>query len=236
MNIFNQIVTDFSKKARQKRALLFRNNFYLDKNTRILDLGSETGSNINSVLQGTTIRPENIFIADINPDFLKEGHELFNYKTVLLDELGSIPFADDYFDIVYCSSVIEHVTVCKNQVWEIYSGKKFKKAALERQKRFANEIKRVGKQYFVQTPYKHFIFESHSWLPFLSWVPRRILIPILKITNLFWVKKTCPDWHLLDKKEMLSLFEFAEILDEKCFGLTKSIMAIKSNKKNNFSI
>jgi len=230
MNPIVKLVNSFSKKARERRASVFRSAFHLDENTKILDLGSETGSNIHSVLQGTPVKPENTYIADIDIELIEEGKNKFGYIPVLISESEKLPFDDYFFDIIYCSSVIEHVTVEKDQVWSLYSGLEFKKKALTRQKYFASDIQRVGKQYFVQTPYKHFPVESHSWLPFISWLPRRVLIPVLKFTNLFWVKKTSPDWHLLNKTEMSSLFEGANIVDERSFGLTKSIMVIKSMK------
>ena len=144
----------------------------------------------------------------------------------ILNEFESLPFPDGFFDIVYCSSVIEHVTIPKEKVWKIYSGRRFRNESRKRQSEFTEEIKRLGKQYFVQTPYKQLPIESHTWLPFISWLPRRILIPVLHFTNLFWVKKTSPDWYLLGKKEMSELFNEAIIIKEKIFGITKSIMAV----------
>lgn len=228
MNPIATLVMGFSKKARQARAALFRNTFCLDAQTKILDLGSESGSNIHLVLQGTPVRPENTYIADIDPLLIERGKQAFGYTPVLISESGRLPFADHFFDIVYCSSVIEHVTVPKDRVWSLASGRVFKKEALARQKEFAREIQRLGKQYFVQTPYKHFPIESHTWLPFASWLPRRALISTLRVTNSFWVKKTSPDWYLLNKSELSNMFKDAKIVDEKSFGLTKSIMAIKS--------
>ena len=201
----------------------------LDENTKILDLGSETGSNIHAILQGTPVKPGNVYIADIDSSLIEEGANTYGFVPVLISESEQLPFDDDFFDIVYCSSVIEHVTVPKKQVWSMYSGREFKNKSFNRQKVFANEIQRLGKQYFVQTPYKHYVIESHSWLPFIAWLPRKILIPVIKITNTFWVKKTSPDWYLLNRKEMSSLFEDAEIISEKTIGLTKSIMAIKNH-------
>ncbi len=228
MNLIVKLVKSISKKARERRASIFRNAFRLNENTKVLDLGSEIGCNIHAVLQGTPVKPENTYIADIDSVLIEKGNKLFGYVPVLISESEKLPFDDQFFDIVYCSSVIEHVTVSKSQVWSLYSGKEFREKALRRQKDFSNEINRLGQQYFVQTPYKHFPVESHSWLPFIAWLPRRVLISVLQFTNLFWVKKTSPDWYLLNKSEMSDLFEDAKIVNEKSFGITKSIMAIKS--------
>lgn len=227
MSLIRKLAKSYSQKARAKRVSIFIDSFFLDKDTKILDLGSEIGSNIHMVLQGTSVRPENIYISDINSSLIEQGAQKYGFTPILIDESEPLPFSDSFFDIVYCSSVIEHVTVPKDQVWSLVSGKEFKTKSLSRQKTFADEIKRLGKQYFVQTPYKHFPIESHSWLPFMAWLPRRLLVQVLKITNMFWVKKTTPDWNLLNRKEMQDLFKDAEIVSEKSFGLTKSIMAIK---------
>ena len=222
-------VLALSSRARRNRGATFRRTFSLDRNTKILDLGSETGRNIHTVLLGTDVDPANVYIADIDPVLIEKGRASFGFVPVLLDESKPLPFPDQYFDIVHCSSVIEHVTVRKEDVWSMVSGKHFRHAALAHQKQFADEIKRVAKQYFVQTPYKHFPLESHSWLPFAAWLPRRLLIPGLKLSNSFWVKETKPDWHLLNRKELAYLFEDGEIVAESFLGLTKSIMAIKTS-------
>ena len=230
MNPLEKIVNSFSSRARKKRAEMFRDAFVLDENTKILDLGSESGSNIAAVIRGTGVRNENVYIADIQEDAVRKGGREFGFVPVVIDESEQLDFEDRFFDIVYCSSVIEHVTVPKDQVWTEYSGRRFRVQSLERQAEFAREIKRLGKQYFVQTPYKHYLIESHSWLPFVAWLPRRLLVPILKFSNRFWVKATIPDWYLLNKKEMRGFFDDAEIKGEKTFGLTKSLIAIKSDK------
>lgn len=228
MNPISKVAATISRRSRKKRRDLFRRYFSITDETKILDLGSETGSNIHNVLEGAPILPKNVYIADINAEFVNEGHERFGYTPVFIDESEPLDFPDGFFDIVYCSSVIEHVTVHKDQVWSLRSGKKFKQLPLARQRQFAEDIKRLGKQYFVQTPYKFFPVESHTWLPFIAWFPRRLLLSALNISNRFWVKKTMPDWYLLNKREMAELFEDATIIDEKFFGFTKSIMAVSS--------
>jgi SAM-dependent methyltransferase len=227
MSRLRKLIVDASRKARLKRSEIFREKFKLDENTKILDLGSENGENINSVLSGTSTGAENVFIADIDEDAIKKGHQKFGFQPVLLDETGVLPFEKDFFDIVYCSSVIEHVTLPKENIWTALSEDDFQREAWVKQKKFAEEIRRVGRQFFVQTPARNFPLESHTWLPFFAFLPRSLQIKTMTATNKFWIKQALPDFNLLDAKQMKQLFPDAEIVFERKFGLIKSIMAIK---------
>jgi len=231
MKFITQIVRRYSDSARSKRALVFRQQFDLGPKIKILDIGSENGSNINMVLKGSSVTPSNVYIADIKLNAIEQGRDRFGYNPILIPESGKLPFPDSFFDIVYCSSVIEHATGDKSKIWEISSGKTFKNQAIKNQTAFANEIIRLGKRFFVQTPYKYFPIESHSWMPLTSYLPRFILIKLLKITNLFWIKRAFPDWNLLNKDELSSMFPDAKIIEEKSFFLTKSLMAVHNSKK-----
>jgi Methyltransferase domain len=226
--LIKNLILNLSKKARERRAAMFRQHFQFDSSTKILDIGSENGTNINFVLQGTNIKAENVFIADIDRNAIESGNKQFGFQPILLDESGKLPFDDKFFGIVYCSSVIEHVTVSKNEMWEITDGKQFRDLAWVKQKLFAEEIRRVGKKYFVQTPNRSFVIESHLWLPFVGSFPRSLFVKVIKLSNKFWIKKTIPDYNLLDTKELKELFPDAKILAEKKFGMVKSIIAIKN--------
>lgn len=220
-----------SRKSRENRAVLFRQVFSIDETTKILDIGSEDGSNINFYLQGTKAHPENVYLADINESAIENGKANYGYKAVLLDESAKLPFADVFFDIVFCSSVIEHVTIGKEKIWEIQDEAEFARLSWERQTFLANEIQRIGRSFFVQTPNRNFIFETHSWLPFIGFLPRPLMIKVLNFFNKFWIKLTIPDFHLLDKNQMKILFPDAEIVSERKFGMIKSIIAIKNEEK-----
>lgn len=230
MSKIKEIIWSASRKIRLKRAEMFRRNFNFDETTKILDIGSESGENIHLVLNGTNVLPQNVFIADIDGEAINRGNEKFGFQPVLLYELDKLPFANEFFDIVYCSSVIEHVTVPKEKVWEIVSEKEFRETAWEKQKMLAEEINRVGRQFFVQTPARSFPVESHIWLPFFGFLSRPIQIKIMLLTNKFWIKEAIPDFNLLNEKQMAELFPGAEIVFEKKFGLVKSIMAIKRSR------
>lgn len=229
MNPISKIVWNFSANARKKRAELFRSYFKIESNTKILDLGSENGKNIFNVLQNTSYDPAKVYIADINQDAVEEGKRNYGFNAVLIDETGKLPFEDKFFDIVYCSSVIEHVTVVKSDVWTWKDEKEFSRESWKRQKLFTDEIMRLGKQYFVQTPSKTFPIESHTWLPLVGYLPRKRFLPVLKLSNRFWVKQAEPDFNLLNEEDMKQLFPDAEIICEKKYGLKKSVMAIKTN-------
>lgn len=231
MNKLREIVWAASRRARQKRAAVFRQKFDLGAATRVLDVGSENGENIHLVLSGTGVKAENVYIADIAPEAIKEGRDKFGYQTVLLDESGRLPFAEGEFDVVYCSSVIEHTTIPKSEIWKIKNADEFREKAWENQKIFAEEVRRVGKSYFVQTPNRGFVIESHSWLPLAGFLPRPWLLKVLRVSNRFWIKDAPPDFNLLNADEMAKLFPEAEIVLEKKFGLVKSIMAIKIARK-----
>ncbi len=72
-----------------------------------------------------------------------------------LAKAASLPFADQSFDLVFSNSVIEHV------------------GSRDTQARFASEIARVGKLFWLQTPNRYFPIEQHLWTPLVHWLPRR---------------------------------------------------------------
>jgi SAM-dependent methyltransferase len=74
---------------------------------------------------------------------------------VRADAADGLPFADGEFDLVYCSSVIEHVP-------------------RPRREAFAAEVRRVGRRWLVQTPAFSFPLEPHSLLPVAHWLPPRL--------------------------------------------------------------
>jgi len=56
------------------------------------------------------------------------------------------------------------------------------------------------------------------------------LIKLLKILNVYWIKATSPDWHLLGEKQMHRLFDGADdIIIKKVLFSKKEIIAYKSN-------
>ena len=107
MSFLHGLVERVRRRARSARAAVFRREFLVGESTRILDIGSEDGTAIARVLAGTGIPPKNVYIADIDAARVHAGQRQFGFVPVVIPESGRLPFADGFFDIVYCSSVIE---------------------------------------------------------------------------------------------------------------------------------
>jgi SAM-dependent methyltransferase len=224
----SRVVDSIRDKSRCKRIELFKRHFSLDSETRLLDLGGWDGSHVNALIQDTPVKRANVFVADIDEKAVALAHERHGFVPVVISEDGMLPYPSGYFDVVFCSSVLEHVTVPKHQMWDIRSGSNFKEISIARQKAFAEEIRRLGKSYYVQVPYRGFPIETHSWLPFIAQLPRGLQINAIKFANRFWIKQTIPDFYLPTENEMRSYFTDARILWETQLGFRKSLIAIKT--------
>lgn len=125
-------------------------------------------------------------------------------------------FADKSFDVVFSNSVIEHV------------------GSYAEQRRMANEVIRVGKRYFVQTPNKRFPLEPHFLFPFFQYLPHEARAQLVHRFDIGWYKRIpsleraraeVKSIQLLTRRRFSDLFPGARIHDEKLLGLTKSFVA-----------
>ena len=79
----------------------------------------------------------------------------------------------------------------------------------------------------MQTPARSFFFETHSWLPFVGWLPRSMQVAVMSLTRRFWVVRHPPDFYLLTRGHMEALFPGARIVSERWLGITKSFIALR---------
>ncbi len=122
---------------------------------------------------------------------------------VRADAAEGLPFAVGEFELVYCSSVIEHVPP-------------------DRREAFAKEIRRVGRGWFVQTPAWSFPIEPHALLPFAHWLPPRLRRP-------YWTLGAAGEWEeisLLRRGELEALFGPAQA--ERVGPLAKSWVCVRA--------
>lgn len=122
---------------------------------------------------------------------------------VQADASAGLPFADGEFELVYCSSVIEHVPPARRAA-------------------FAAEIRRVGQGWFVQTPAWGFPIEPHALLPFAHWLP-------VRLRRRYWQLGATAEWEeisLLRRAEIEALFGPAQA--ERVGPLAKSWVCVRA--------
>ena len=179
---------------------------------RVLDVGGVEA--YWSDKQDLIARPFEVTLLNISP--------VATTKSTFVSLVGnacSMPeFADNSFDVVHSNSVIEHVGRWTDMM------------------AMANEIRRVARAYFVQVPYFWFPIEPHCRVPLIHWLPESIRLRIFMARDCGFYKRsetvdeamrTLQDATLLDKRMFKALFPDAEIVPEKYFGFTKSLMAAR---------
>jgi SAM-dependent methyltransferase len=121
---------------------------------------------------------------------------------VQADAAIQLPFEDNAFDLAYSNSVIEHIDPARRE-------------------RFAAELRRVARGWYVQTPAIAFPIDPHSLLPLAHWLP----IPLRRP---YWRLGAAGDWeeiHLLRRSEIAALF--GNPLPERVGPLTKSWVSLQ---------
>jgi len=192
----------------------FAESFEIREQTRVLDVGGTP-----SLWGFLPVRP---LVTILNLPRAAPGRSGFD---LVFASGCALPFADKSFDIVFSNSVIEHV------------------GDPTEQRRFADEIRRVGRGYFVQTPNRWFPVEPHLLTPLIHFLPRswqRILVRRFTVwqwlerpsedRRSFYVEHYLKDIRLLSHGDMSRLFPEATVLRERWLGWTKSLIAVSKKK------
>jgi hypothetical protein len=153
---------------------------------------------------------------------LDTGHEAATDFTAVTTRYGDATnlaeYADKSFDVVFSNSVVEHV------------------GDWSKMKQFAAEAKRIGRSYYIQTPYFWFPVEPHARTPFLHWLPQSWGYRIVMARRCgYWPKArsvseamdTLQSARMLDHGQFAALFDDAAIQRERFLGLTKSLVAVR---------
>ena len=130
----------------------------------------------------------------------------------------ALPFENGSFDVALSNSVIEHLHTSGNQA------------------RFAAEIQRVAKRWWVQTPDFRFPIEPHYLAPLIHWLPLRVRRHAIRwCTPWGWIERpdagrcqrVAREIRILRRSELRRLFPGSEILVECLLGLPKSMIAAR---------
>lgn len=208
----NTSASSLAYQFRFRRFLFFRG--FLDslaRPVRILDIGGtqDYWDMMNFTDSQVTITLLNLEIQPVSGSV---------FESVVGDATDLSAYPDQSFDIVYSNSVIEHLFT------------------QEAQQQMANEVRRVGKQYFIQTPNYYFPIEPHWVCPFFQYlpVPLRIWLTlnfslghIGRIKDRIEAEKKVHEIRLLSKNDIYRLFPDANLYEEKLLFFTKSIVAYR---------
>lgn len=206
-----KILEKFAKVLRRDRFVLFKSFMLtLPRPVNVLDVGGR-----QKFWEDMNFTDE----ADINLTILNvEKVEVTkpNFRSIVGDTRKIPDLKSQEFDVVFSNSVIEHV------------------GDYQQQSQMVEEIKRLGKRYFIQTPNYFFPIEPHFLFPCFQFFPLYLKVFILLNFGAGWYKKVenkqeavevANSINLLTEQKVRSLFPEATIYQEKLFGLTKSFIA-----------
>ncbi|MGH3103677.1 MAG: class I SAM-dependent methyltransferase [Gaiellaceae bacterium] len=190
------------RRWREQRYQLFMSLCDVKPDERILDVGAGEGSALERFNKTNPI---------VAVDLHTDGGDWLAGENVTVQYADGtkLPFPDRSFPIVFSNSVIEHVPK-------------------ELQPTFAEEIRRVGERYFLQTPNRYFPIEPHYQMPLVQFLPERVLKALNRRFSMgFRAKGSWFETTLLSASDLRRLFPEAEIHRERRFGLTKSLMVVR---------
>ncbi len=185
---------------------------------KVLDIGATSDISIDSNFfeEYYPFKNQITVIGKEDASFLEKKYPGLKF---IYGDACELPFDDDYFDLAFCSAVIEHVG---NRNFQL---------------KLITEGTRVAKNLVITTPNRYFPLEFHTLTPFLHWLPQRFFRFYLKITfRKFFSKED--NLNLLTSFDLEKMFsskslEFKNI-DQKLFGFKSNLVYIVSKNKINF--
>lgn len=193
-------------KIRLSRIALFKDLMAsLPRPVKILDVG---GTELFWERMGFA-DDENYQITILNLSRTEPHHS--NISLVVGDARDMSDFEDEAFDVAFSNSVIEHV------------------GGPTEQRQMAEEVMRVGKGYFVQTPNRSFPFEPHYLFPLFQFFPLGLKVFLIRrwyprISDKDEATKAAKSVRLLSRREVADLFPDGKVRDEKLLGMTSSFI------------
>ncbi|MDJ0553218.1 MAG: class I SAM-dependent methyltransferase [Microcoleaceae cyanobacterium MO_207.B10] len=204
--INKQIKPKMQKVWRTSRMATFLKLLRPQKGAKVLDLGG---------------RPEMWEMIDIDLDITllnlstelekynrnREKNWKQNYRWIEGDACSLPFFADGEFDLVFSNSVIEHI------------------GGLEKQKMFAQNVRRLASSYWIQTPSIWFPIEAHCNLPLWWFYPTSLKqwwINWWEKQGQEFIRQQMSETRVLTVSELRLLFPEAQVYTEYVAGFPKS--------------
>ena len=186
---------------------------------RILDLGGSVAYWRRVGLDFLRSQGAHVVVLNQNSsEFIEDDFDHSLFTTVIGDACDLSGIATGTFDLTHSNSVIEHV------------------GNWSRMKQFSAEARRVGINYYIQTPNFWFPIDPHYYrAPFIHWLPRPVQAKMItrfsictagRISNISDAYDVLDGTSLLDNAHFSLLFPEANIISERFMGMTKSLMAV----------
>jgi hypothetical protein len=166
MNPFRRLIrslyTRFAVSSRQKKFDLFTSLFHIDDSSRLLDVGFSKHFAHQYILEDYLPSEIPVVGGEIDEQALRRTIGSYPQVHAVVLDACHLPFFDQSFDVVYSNAVIEHV------------------GDYSHQRLFADEVRRVGRSWFVTTPNFWFPIDTHTSLPFVHWLPKRWRLAVFR--------------------------------------------------------
>lgn len=209
---FRGLAQRYAQTTRSKRFLRFEElSAGLGRPLRLIDVGGTT----DFWEAGGWAGRDDVEITIVNL-FLEE-RRYDNIVPVVGDATNLSEYGDQSFDIAFSNSVIEHLFSPENQ------------------HAMAEEMTRVGRSYWVQTPNYWFPIEPHFLLIGWQWLPKSARVAILTRWNCGRypreidrekAQETISEIRLLSKRDLKRMLPDGRIEPERFLGLVKSWIVI----------
>lgn len=136
-----------------------------------------------------------------------------------IGDARQLDFPDESFDIVHSNSVIEHVGTFADM------------------QKLVAESRRIGRFFYVQTPYFWFPIEPHFGLPLIHWLPVPLRSKLLirfgdgyrrRFKGVAEAMELIESINLIDRAQARALLMDGERLEaERVLGLAKSLLLLR---------
>ena len=190
---FRRLLKQFSHRSRARKFELLRSLFRPTPEDRVLDIGASGEVFLRYTFEDVYPYPERITAGGYDLQEVSSARNYYPKPRYVVFDGCSLPFRDASFDLVFSNAVIEHI---------LGEG---------RQKRFAEEVMRVGKSWFVTTPNYWFPFESHYHLPFIQFMPSWMQRPYNRLLGTHIPKGALQELALLSARRLQKLFPTSRI-------------------------
>ncbi len=202
----NRLFLYLHRKSREKKHKLFLELLRPTPQMRILNVGA-SGIHVGLPEQlesfyeyRSQITGGGISFADV-----EDYRNSFPGVQAIVFDGCALPFIDQSFDIVYSNAVLEHLPGTKSV------------------ERFAAEVQRVGKGWFITTPNFWYPVDPHYHLPFVQLLPETLLRLLVRTLG----KTPYDHLHLLTKKQLQKLFSAGEVVSPRITFYPETLIAYR---------